>query len=249
MLTVSFLGSRSRSRRSREVLTFRASDRAIRPPVFISFSLRSRRISLGLSAMNSATATAPTAQNDRREPQSEMLNSSLKKQQKRKHTIYTLAHTHSHLHRTVWLKQDLVWVQSDWQSVHLSACELPRFRLNCGRGSKSPDSGCMAERNNIEIHFQQHGTEHFLHNGTKSYIHQMPLIRACQNSVSWCLSIATSKRLCNETEDSTTTNQKKSCDGMKKIKPSNSLQKLLTKRHFQWHFQREFYLKYICTYI
>lgn len=62
MLTVSFLGSRSKSRRSREVLTFRASDRAISPPVLISFSRRSRRSSLGLSAMNSATATAPIAQ-------------------------------------------------------------------------------------------------------------------------------------------------------------------------------------------
>ena len=59
MLTVSFLGSRSRSRRSRDVLTLRASDSAINPPVLISFSLRSRRSSLGLSAMNSATATAP----------------------------------------------------------------------------------------------------------------------------------------------------------------------------------------------
>lgn len=62
MLTVSFLGSRSRSRRSREVLTLRASDSAINPPVLISFSLRSRRSSLGLSAMNSATATAPVDQ-------------------------------------------------------------------------------------------------------------------------------------------------------------------------------------------
>lgn len=62
VLTVSFLGSRSRSRRSREVLTFRASDSAISPPVLISFSRRSRRSSLGLSAMNSATATAPVVQ-------------------------------------------------------------------------------------------------------------------------------------------------------------------------------------------
>lgn len=66
ILTVSFLGSRSRSRRSREVLTFRARDRAMRPPVLISFSRRSRRSSLGLSAMNSATATAPRAHNNRR---------------------------------------------------------------------------------------------------------------------------------------------------------------------------------------
>lgn len=64
MLTVSFLGSRSRSRRSREVLTFRASDKAISPPVLISFSRRSRRSSRGLSAINSATATAPIAQKD-----------------------------------------------------------------------------------------------------------------------------------------------------------------------------------------
>jgi len=57
--TASFLGSLSRSSRSREWLTFRASDKAIRPPVLISFSRRSRRSSRGLSAMNSATATAP----------------------------------------------------------------------------------------------------------------------------------------------------------------------------------------------
>ena len=58
-LTASFLGSRSRSRRSSDWLTFSASASAISPPVLISFSLRSRRSSRGLSAMNSATATAP----------------------------------------------------------------------------------------------------------------------------------------------------------------------------------------------
>lgn len=66
VLTVSFLGSLSTSRRRRDVLTLRASDRAIKPPVLISFSLRSRRSSLGLSAMNSATATAPAAHRETR---------------------------------------------------------------------------------------------------------------------------------------------------------------------------------------
>lgn len=65
-LTVSFLGSRSRSRRSREVLTLRARDRAMSPPVLISFSRRSSRSSRGLSAMNSATATAPIAKREER---------------------------------------------------------------------------------------------------------------------------------------------------------------------------------------
>ena len=40
-------------------LTFNDNDKAIKPPVFISFSLRSILTSLGLSAMYSAKATAP----------------------------------------------------------------------------------------------------------------------------------------------------------------------------------------------
>lgn len=148
ILTVSFLGSRSRSRRSREVLTFRARDRAMRPPVLISFSRRSRRSSLGLSAMNSATATAPRAHNNRRPVKNAKIQ-------------HTRTHTHqkklqlrnkyiiSYLHRTAWWKQGPAWAQSGWRSARLSACGLLRYPLNYGRGSESPDSVCMAERNNI----------------------------------------------------------------------------------------------------
>lgn len=63
-LTDSFLGSLSRSSLSNEWLTFSAKDRAISPPVLISFSRRSRRSRRGLSAMNSATATAPGHQEE-----------------------------------------------------------------------------------------------------------------------------------------------------------------------------------------
>uniref|UniRef100_A0A480IWY7 Protein phosphatase 1 regulatory subunit 37 n=1 Tax=Sus scrofa TaxID=9823 RepID=A0A480IWY7_PIG len=60
LFTASFLGSRSRSRRSREWFTLRANDSAMSPPVLISFSRRSSLRRRGLSAMNSATATAPS---------------------------------------------------------------------------------------------------------------------------------------------------------------------------------------------
>ncbi len=137
MLTVSFLGSRSRSRRSREVLTFKASDRAISPPVLISFSRRSRRSSLGLSAMNSATATAPAAQMTERH-RSHKKNPPQKPKQRR-------TGTSSHLRRTVWWRRGPAWAQSGCQSVRLSACGLLRYPPSYGRGSESPDSGCMAE--------------------------------------------------------------------------------------------------------
>ena len=59
ILTLSFLGSLSRSILVTVSLTLRDKDRAIKPPVLMSFSLRSIRTSLVLSAKNSARATAP----------------------------------------------------------------------------------------------------------------------------------------------------------------------------------------------
>lgn len=140
-LTVSFLGSRSRSRRSREVLTFRASDRAISPPVLISFSRRSRRRSRGLSAMNSATATAPKTQMTQRDRRWNIQDGDTSGWSRGLTKVPGL-----HLHRRVWWKRGPVWAQSGWRWVRLSACG----RLHCppsyGRGWESPDSECRAER-------------------------------------------------------------------------------------------------------
>lgn len=143
MLTVSFLGSLSRSRRSKEVLTLRASDRAIRPPVLISFSRRSRRSSLGLSAMNSATATAPMEQ-EKTGVKQQPHNAYSTPQQRHISTI-------SHLHRIVLWRRVQVWAQSGWQSVRLLVYGLPHCPLSYGPDSESPDSVCMAERENENI--------------------------------------------------------------------------------------------------
>lgn len=59
VLTDSFFVSLSRSTLVTVWFTLRARDNAISPAVLISFSLRSKRSSLGLSATASAKATAP----------------------------------------------------------------------------------------------------------------------------------------------------------------------------------------------
>lgn len=60
-LTESFLMSGSRSRRTMLSLTFKARASAITPPVLMSFSRRSRRSSCFVSAIYSASATAPSS--------------------------------------------------------------------------------------------------------------------------------------------------------------------------------------------
>ena len=62
--TLSRLGSLSRSIRVIELLWRSANDSAIRPPVLMSFSRKSIRTKRGLSAINSAKATAPVKENN-----------------------------------------------------------------------------------------------------------------------------------------------------------------------------------------